>query len=194
MERMYTGLGQIVIAFVKIVILLLLPVVGFAIPIIGIPIPGIALRGLNMFNNGNMLILIPMIAYVAMILTTLGPAQKYSWIAAAVALIVELVFLFIPSQLLTSGDIGWLISLLTPEDYQKYVDFGLMKMARSGLGLVINMGLSILYIIWYYVGGKLFGTGSHGSYSGRPTIGGGSTGGRNKRGGGISGGINRPSI
>ena len=157
MEKMYTGLSQIVIAFIKIVVLLLLPLVGFVVPLVGIPIPGIALRGLSMFNSGNMLILIPVIVYVAMILTALGPMQKYSWIAAVIALIIEIVFLAIPSDLLTSGDIGMLIQLI-PAEYKQYVDFGIQKLAKPGLGLFINMGLTLLYIICYVVGGMLFGT------------------------------------
>lgn len=192
MERMYTGMGQIIIAVAKIVIMLLLPLVAFVIPVVGIPIPGIALRGLTMFNTGNMLVLIPIIVYVAMILAALGSVQKFSWIAAAVALIVEFVFLFIPSQLLTNGDIGMLLSLV-PAEYQSYVEFGLTKLARPGLGLYLNMGLTILYLVWHVIGGTLFGNG--GSASGRNPMGGGrpSIGGNNMNGG-ISGGINPPSI
>ena len=195
MESLYTGLGQIAIAVVKVVLLLMLPLVSIVVPLVGIPIPGVGLRGLNMFNTGNMLILIPMIVYMAMMITALGPIQKFSWISAAAALIIEFVFLFIAPALLNSGDIGMLIDLI-PSNYHSAVEFGLQRLAKPGIGIYLNLGLTILYIVWYVVGGMLFGNSGSGRPSGtqgfnsRPGI----SSNHSRPAGTNGGGINRPRI
>ncbi len=190
MERLYSGIIQILIAVIKIVVLMVFPLVSFVVPLIGIPIPGVALRGIRMFNTGNMLILIPMLTYLAMVLLSIGPIQKFSCIAAAVALIVELVFMLIAPTILNSGDVAFLMSLI-PAEYRTYIEMGLYKLAVPGWGLYVNLGLTIVYIIWYWVSGTLFG-------NNRSTKGGGYNSGSRPNVTGKSaqpsGGINRPRI
>ena len=183
------NLGQLLTAIAKIVIIIVLPIIMFTIPLTGIPIPGAWLTGFRMMNMGNMFILIPLVAYLAMVIFSLGSLQRISIIPAAAGIIFEFVVLVAASIFVNSGDIKFLISLI-PADYQQYVSAGLTYLAKPGYGIWINLGLSILYIVFHFL--PIGGLGSSGFTGGvggigRPNI-------NSNRGNPTSGGINRPRV
>lgn len=183
------NIGQLGIALAKLVVLLVLPIIMFTIPLTGIPIPGVWVTGIRMYLMGNMLIIIPTLVYLLMVLFTIGQMQSYSFIPAIVAIVIEFFLLFGAYLVLQQGDIAFLISLI-PEEYQIYVQAGLIRLAKPGYSVIINLILSVAYIVMKFIpiGGTGRGrTGGSGGI-GRANV----SGGQNKQN--IGGGINRPHI
>ena len=186
------NIGQLVIALAKLILIIVMPIVMFTIPLTGIPIPGIWVTGVRMFLMGNMLIIIPILVYLLMGLFSVGDMQQYSIWPAIAALVMEIFLLFGAYLILQQGDIKFLLSLI-PEEYSTYVQAGLTQLAKPGYGVVVNLILSVAYIVFRFIpiGGN---TGR-----GRPT--GGSGVGRanvnamgTQRSQNVGGGISRPKI
>ncbi len=187
------NIGMLVTAVLKLVLIIVLPIVMFTVPLTGIPIPGIWVTGVRMFLMGNMLIIIPVILYLLMALFSIGYMQKYSIWPAIAAIAIEVFLLFGAYLILQQGDIAFLLTLL-PKEYNTYVQAGLIHLAKPGYGVVINLILSIAYIVF-----KLIFAGSSGRNSGGRSSGGGVgranvNGMAGQRGRNIGGGINRPQI
>lgn len=136
------NLIQAIIAVAKIIICLLLPMITFAF--IGIPIPFIGLNGIRMLNMGMAIIYLPLLAYVFMLVFSLGSLQKISFIPALVALVGEIIFLASAAQIVQSGDLNTILSLI-PESFQLVKDVALANLAKPGIGLVANLILTIVY-------------------------------------------------
>ena len=186
------NIGQLIVALVKIIILLVLPIVMFTIPLTGIPIPGVWVTGIRMYLMGNMLIILPTIAYLLMGLFALGQMQQFSIWPAVAALVMEIFMLFGAYLILQQGDVSFLLSLI-PQEYNTYVQAGLIHLAKPGYSVIINLILSVAYIVLRFIpiGG---GTG-RGRTGGNSGIGRANVGGMNGQNGqNIGGGISRPKI
>ena len=185
------NIGQLVAALLKLVLIIVLPIVMFTIPLTGIPIPGIWVTGVRMFLMGNMLIILPVLIYLLMALFSLGSLQQYSIWPAVAALVMEVFLLFGAYLILQQGDIAFLLNLV-PKEYNTYIQAGLVHLAKPGYGVVVNLILSVAYIVLRFIpiGGSGRGRTGGGSGIGRVSING--TGGQS--GQNIGGGINRPRI
>ena len=108
---------------------------------------------------GNMFVLIPLAAYAAMIVFSIGSLQRMSLIPAIVAVIFEFIVLVAASIFVNSGDVKFLINLIPPE-YKQYVEMGLTQLAKPGYGIWINLGLSVVYFVFHFL--PIGGMGSSG--------------------------------
>ena len=171
---------QLVAAIAKLVILLLLPVVGLAIA--GFNIPGVSITGISMLKSGNLLGLLPLLLYGVMMVLSLGELQKYSVIVACVALVMEIVLFSMAGVIIQMGDVSALLKLI-PQEYKVYSDFALAQLAKPGLGLILNLVLTLVYIACAFVGSAFSGG------SGRS-----SAGNRTRNEGTITRGNNRPRL
>lgn len=164
---------QLVVAVLKLIVFAVLPLIVFSFA--GVIIPGINLYGIRMFNMGNMYALLPLFAYLLLLVFTIGPLRKYGLVAAGVALIAEIIFFACAAVIAQSGDINFLISLI-PADYRLAADIAIAQLAKPGFGLLINLLLTVVYGVLQFVNvGGTYGVQAH-AVAHRPSIGKQSTG------------------
>lgn len=138
---------QIIITIAKIAILMILPLVMFSF--MGFIIP-FAMNGIKLFMMGNMLVLLPLAAYVVMALFAFGPLQKWSFVPAIIALLTECILFASAGQIAQGGDLSQLLALI-PQDMLLGTNIVITQLAKPGLGLLINMGLTLLYVVMQFV-------------------------------------------
>ncbi len=158
---------QILISIAKIVILLILPLVMFSF--MGFVIP-FAMNGVKLFNMGNMLVLLPLAAYALMAVCSFGPLQNWSFVPAIIALLTECVLFASAGQIAQGGDLTQLLALI-PQELQLGTNIVIAQLAKPGLGLLINMGLTLLYAVLQFVPLGGFSTYQSGSNTNRPSAG-----------------------
>ena len=148
---------QAVLSIAKLIVLLVLPVVEFAI--LGVRIPLINLTGIRMMNSGNVLVYFSMFICLLMFICSIGQLQKFSLICAGIALVLELTMLAILPNIVQMGDLAFLLSLI-PQEYSIVSQVALAQLAKPGMGLIINIGITLIY-----AGAHFFMSGSSRSHS-----------------------------
>ena len=166
---------QALCAAAKIVVILLLPVASIMITVFAIP-----MTGLFMLRTSNLLILILLALYALLLVCAFLPRQ-ISIIAGAAALVGEIVFLCLAPVIVQNSDLNMWLSLirslgLIPADYMdtaiSVINAGVQSLAKPGLGLIINLLLSVVYIGASFIRlgvGEVFGGGSGASGGNRPS-------------------------
>ncbi len=143
--KLICGVIQAALAVIKCVLFVLLPVISITVPIIAIPI--LHMNGLSLIRINNPISFVTLVVYSILIVFSVGPLQKYGIVPAVIALLVEILTIILAGSIMQSGDISFILSLIPPEyqQYQSYLEAGLRQLSKPGVGLLINMLLTVLY-------------------------------------------------
>ena len=153
MNRQFAPLNvvQLPLVIVKLMLYFVLPMLAFSVPVVG---ELFGLKGLDVYRWGNFLGLLPMLLYFLMLIFTIGPLQKLSFIPAIAAFVVEIIIVINAANLLPIETIKMLCMQYFPE-YTSSIDLTLSTAARlllkPGLAFIINMVITILYGMFQFI-------------------------------------------
>ena len=143
--KLICGIIQTILAVAKCIVFVLLPVISITVPIIAIPV--LNATGLTLIRLNNAIAFVTLAVYCILLIFAVGPLQKFGVIPAAVALLVEILTIVLAGSIMQSGDLSFILTLIPPEyrQYQQYLEAGLTQLSRPGIGLLINILLTVLY-------------------------------------------------
>ncbi len=145
--KLICGIAQALLAIVKSVLYILLPVISITVPIVAIPILNVS--GLTLIRMNNTVAYLTLAAYALLLIFSVGPLQRFGVVPAVIALAMEIITMATAGSFMSSGDINFLLSLIPPEfqQYSQYLQAGLSQLAKPGIGLLLNMLLTVLYAV-----------------------------------------------
>ncbi len=167
---------QLVVAAAKLILYFVLPVVSFTVSIIVVSF-SYGFKPMDIYNaTGNFMLLLPLILYGVLLIFTVNPLQKFSMFAAAAVLIVEIVLLIMAPKMISIDSLLEMIrSAVDPDVYANistYLQGAKMLLEsfmKPGLGLIINLILTVVYGAGQFIAGGFGGGSGSGTGSGRTT-------------------------
>ena len=160
--KLICGIAQALLGIVKSVLYVLLPVISITVPIVAIPVLNVS--GLTLIRMNNTVAYLTLAAYALLLIFSVGPLQRFGVVPAVIALAMEIITIATAGSFMSSGDINFLHSLIPPEfqqylqaglsqlapEFQQYsqdLQAGLSQLAKPGIGLLLNMLLTVLYAV-----------------------------------------------
>lgn len=143
--KLICGILQAILAIAKCVVFVILPVISITIPIVAIPI--LNTSGMTLIRLNSPIAFVTLAVYCVLLIFSVGPLTKYGIVPAIIALVVEILTIILAGSIMQSGDISAILALIPPEyqQYQQYLNAGLTHLSKPGLGLLINILLTVLY-------------------------------------------------